>query len=151
MSDTSSRLAPRKLDDTVSVAAQLAPEDFAEAARLGFRTVINNRPDGEDPGQLSAAEAADLARAAGLGYVHVPVTAATMGPAIVSSFAQALATNPGPVLAHCRSGTRSTHLWAFATARAGRYPVDDIVARGGAAGYDLEPIRPVIARYAEGA
>jgi len=143
-------LSPRKLDDSVSAAPQITEDDIAEAGRMGFRTIINNRPDGEEPGQLDHERAAAVAKSAGLDYVYVPVNAETMGPAVVDRFARAMADHPGPFLAHCRSGTRSTHLWAMAQAREGR-DIEDIVSRAGAAGYDIEPLRPTLARYAAGA
>jgi len=141
-------LTHRKLDDRVAVAPQISEADIAEAAGLGYRTIINNRPDNEEPGQLSAARAAEVARSYGLNYVHVPVTMATLGAEAVADFDRAVRESTGPVLAHCRSGTRSTHLWAYAEARAGRFSLDEIVHRGAQAGYDLEPLRPALKAYA---
>ncbi|WP_404326870.1 TIGR01244 family sulfur transferase [Aerophototrophica crusticola] len=109
---------------------------------------MNNRPDGEDPGQFPAARGAELAHAAGLEYVHIPVTTQGLGPADVQAFADALASSPGPVLAHCRSGTRSTILWAMAAAKQGKQAPDEILRLAQAAGYDLSAQRPILEGYA---
>ena len=133
----------RKLDDTISVAGQIEPADVAEAARQGFTFIINNRPDGEAPGQPSGAEMKAAADAAGLGYAAIPITHAGFSEDQVVAMGQALAAAPGPVLAFCRSGTRSTLVWALARARAGDPPAE-LSAKAAAAGYDLSPIRPLL-------
>lgn len=133
----------RKLDDSISVAGQIAPEDIAEAARQGFTFVINNRPDDEQPGQPSSAEMEAAARAAGLGYAAIPITHAGFSEDQVTAMGQALGDAPGPVLAFCRSGTRSTLVWALARARAGDDPAV-LAGKAAAAGYDLGPIRALL-------
>jgi uncharacterized protein (TIGR01244 family) len=133
----------RKLDETISVAGQIEPADVAEAARQGFTFIINNRPDGEAPDQPSAAEMKAAADAAGLGYAAIPITHAGFSEDQVVAMGQALAAAPGPVLAFCRSGTRSTLIWALARARAGDAPAE-LSAKAAAAGYDLSPIRPLL-------
>lgn len=126
-----------------SVAPQIEAADFAAAAALGFRTIINNRPDGEAPGQLADADARRAADAAGLAYRAIPVTM-PIDPQAVEAFAAALAETPGPHLAYCRSGTRSIHMWAMAKARGGADP-DALIAAGAAAGYDLSGLRTILA------
>ena len=112
------------------VAPQLTEAGTSPAARAaGIRTVINNRPDGEAADQLTDAEARALAQANGLAYVFVPVVSGGIGPATIASFAAAVADHPGPHLAYCRSGTRSCHMWAFATA--GERPVEATLAGRG--------------------
>jgi uncharacterized protein (TIGR01244 family) len=133
----------RKLDDTISVAGQIAPEDIAEAARQGFTYIINNRPDGEAPGQPSGAEMEAAAKAAGLGYAAIPITHAGFSEAQVIAMGKALDEATGPVLAFCRSGTRSTLVWALARARAGDN-APELAAKAAAAGYDLSPIRALL-------
>lgn len=130
------------------VAPQLVAEDFAAARAAGIRTVINNRPDGEAPDQLSDAEASALAAAQGLDYVFVPVVSGRMGPVDVAAFRAAIDGHAGPYLAYCRSGTRSCHIWAFATA--GDRPVDATLTAAAGAGYDLSSTRPVLERLAGG-
>lgn len=128
------------------VAPQLDPADFGAAKALGVRTVINNRPDGEAAGQLPDAEAEAAARAAGLGYVFVPVPSGGMMPDHLTAFRRAVDRGEGPFLAYCRSGTRSCHLWAFSAART--RPVEEILAAAADAGYDLRGIRLLLERIA---
>jgi uncharacterized protein (TIGR01244 family) len=128
----------RRLDRDALVASfQLRADQLASAAALGVALIVNNRPDGEEPGQPSSAEIEAAARAAGLDYRHIPV-AGSFPPERVEAMAEAL--EHGPVLAFCRSGTRSTFLWALARSRRGA-PAEEIVAAAAAAGYDLRPIR----------
>jgi uncharacterized protein (TIGR01244 family) len=130
----------RRLDPQTLVAGQIAPTDVAEAAAAGIKTIINNRPDGEEPGQPTSAEIETAARTAGLDYRHIPV-AGGFSQAEVEAMADAL--EQGPALAFCRSGTRSTYLWALARARQGE-DGETIVRAGAEAGYDLGPILPYL-------
>jgi uncharacterized protein (TIGR01244 family) len=130
----------RTLDDTISVFGQITPDDVAEAKALGFTTIINNRPDGEQDGQPAGAEIEAAARAAGLAYVAIPVDHSGFSEAQVTAMAAALGDAEGPVLAFCRSGTRSTFLWALASASRGE-DGDALVAKASNAGYDISPIR----------
>lgn len=130
----------RKLDDTISVAGQIEPADIAEAARQGFTFIINNRPDHEAPGQPSGAEIEAAAKAAGLGYAAIPITHAGFSEDQVAAMSEALGSASGPVLAFCRSGTRSTFIWALARARTGEDPAE-LSAKAASAGYDLSPIQ----------
>ncbi len=125
----------RTVTGSFSTAPQLAPEDMAEAAARGFALVINNRPDDEAPGQPSSAEMAAAAHAAGLSYLHVPVRGGP-GPSQVELVRDAVAGADGPVLAFCRSGTRSIVTWAQGRAQEGM-PRDELIELGRAAGYDL--------------
>lgn len=126
----------RKVTESFSVAPQIAVADIAEAAKKGFVLVINNRPDGEDPSQPTSAEMAAAAKAAGLDYVHAPVLGRP-SPEAVKAVADAVASAKGPVLAFCRSGTRSINTWAIGQASAGAKSRDDLIRLGQAAGYDL--------------
>lgn len=137
----------RRLDERVYVAPQLAADELAQARAMGVRTVVNNRPDGEAPDQPDSAEVERLARAAGLGYVHIPVEVGRLTPDAVEAFAGTLAGTSGPLLAYCRSGTRSCHLWALAAAKGGR-PVDEVVDAAARAGFDLAGARPMLERVA---
>lgn len=108
------------LADGMTVSAQLAPGDFAELARQGVRLVINNRPDGEVVGQLTAADGKNAAEQAGLTYVHIPVKLVTLRPEEVDRFGDVVASVSGPVHAHCASGHRSAILWALSQIRRGK-------------------------------
>lgn len=103
----------RRLAPELAVAAQLRVDDLAEVAATGFRTVINNRPDGEEPGQPAAIEIERAAYAAGLGYHHIPVAPGKLDDRDARRFGAAVR-NEGPVLAFCRTGNRSAKLWARA-------------------------------------
>ncbi len=99
-----------------AVAPQLEPAAMAEAAAAGFRSVINNRPDGEGgPDQPSSASMAAAAAAAGLQYVHLPVAGGYQSPEEIAAFKELLGSLPRPILAFCRSGARCTKLFVAAT------------------------------------
>ena len=113
MSDT---LPIRPVGPDVCVAPQLTPEAMAEAARAGFRSIINNRPDFEHgPQQPTNAVIEAAARAAGLEYRFLPVDSAHQSPEEIAAFARLLKELPRPILAFCRSGARSTRLYMAAT------------------------------------
>lgn len=126
----------RRLTPDFSAAPQLAPADLARAADQGFRIILNNRPDGEAPGQPPSAEIKAAAEALGLRYVALPFTGPPP-PALVAATADLLATSREPVLAYCRTGTRSVTAWALAQALLGAYRPDELVALAAGAGYDL--------------
>lgn len=110
-----SPLPLRQIAADVCVAPQLTPEAMAEAAAMGFKSVVNNRPDFEHgPDQPSSAQMEAAARAAGLEYRHLPVDGAYQSPEEIAAFAQLLAELPRPLLAFCRSGARSTRLYQAA-------------------------------------
>jgi len=133
----------RQIDDSISVAPQILPGDVADLAAAGFVAIVNNRPDGEDAGQPEGAAVRAAAEAAGLSYTEIPVTQAGFSGPQVEAMAAAIAGAGGPVLAYCRSGTRSCNLWALAAASMGGDP-DTLTAKGAGAGYDLSGIRPLL-------
>lgn len=98
-----------------SVSPQISPRDVAEVAALGFRSVICNRPDGEDPNQPEVALIRAEAEAKGLAFAFIPVVSGQIRPDQAADLRKALAEMPTPVLAYCRSGTRSRQLWSLAT------------------------------------
>jgi uncharacterized protein (TIGR01244 family) len=108
-------LPMQRLDADVAVAPQLTPDAMAEAAAAGFRSVINNRPDFEGgPDQPTNASIEAAARAAGLEYVWLPVASNFQSEAEIARFGELIKTMPKPILAFCRSGTRSGRLWQAA-------------------------------------
>ena len=139
----------RKLSDTVLTSPQLAASDIAAAKEAGVVLIVNNRPDGEAPDQPSGEEIARAAADAGIEYSAIPVTGAGFGAAQVDAMVEALDAADGPVLAFCRSGTRSTLLWSLAQAKAGGDP-EAISAAAAGAGYDIAPIRPEIDMLSKG-
>lgn len=130
----------KSLTPSLSVTSQLNEDDIAQAALKGFRAIIDNRPDGEEPGQLSAASVQSLAVAHGMAFAYVPAISGKIGDEEVACMADALARLDGPVLAYCRTGTRSTTLWALS--QAGVLPAHSIIATAANAGYDLKVLRP---------
>ena len=133
----------RKIDDNFLAAPQIAVCDVAEAKALGITTIINNRPDGEEPSEPQGVDIEAAAVAAGLSYVAIPVTHAGFSGPQVAAMAIALEHATGPVLAYCRSGTRSTLLWALARTQLG----DDkasLQAKAAGGGYDLSSIDHLI-------
>ncbi|HEX9954455.1 MAG TPA: TIGR01244 family sulfur transferase [Allosphingosinicella sp.] len=131
----------KQLDSTIFVSGQIAPE---EIAALGVALIVNNRPDGEEPGQPTSDAIAAAAEAAGVAYRHIPVAGGISLPQ-VAQMADALGQAEGPVLAFCRSGTRSTYLWALARARLGD-DAETLFEQAAAAGYDLSPVRAFLAQ-----
>jgi uncharacterized protein (TIGR01244 family) len=129
----------RRVTEDFSTAPQISVAYVAEAAMQGFSAIICNRPDGEDPGQPSAAEIAAAAQAAGLSCTHIPVRGAP-GPAEVEAMREAVDAAEGPVLAYCRSGTRSITTWSIGQAMSGARTRGELVALGRAAGYDLSGV-----------
>jgi uncharacterized protein (TIGR01244 family) len=125
----------RTVTDHFSVSPQISPVDVAVAAAQGFTTIINNRPDGEAPGQPTSAEIAAAAQAAGLTYIHAPVAG---GPSASAVAAVRDAVENGKVLAFCRSGNRSILTWAIGQAATADH--DELRRLGAAAGYDLSPV-----------
>ena len=133
----------RKIADTVYASPQIGLAEVAAARDAGISLIINNRPEDESPDQVPGEEIEAAARNAGMAYVAIPVTHAGFSEPQVAAMAAALDEAPGPVLAYCRSGTRSTLLWALARASQGASP-DELAAAAAAAGYDVGPIRTLL-------
>ena len=132
-------MQPKRLTASLSVAAQISESDMATLAELGFRSVINNRPDGEEPHQPSNETLEGAAHRWGLAYRHIPVTSGHFEQHHIDEFHAALSSLPGPTLAFCRTGTRSTSLWALVSART--MGVDAVQHIAADAGYDLTALR----------
>jgi len=131
----------KRVTPDFSVAAQLEPGDIARAAEEGFRTVVINRPEGEEPGQPKVETMKAEAEAAGLEFKTLAFSGLPPSPAIVAETAVLLDEAKGPVLAYCRTGRRSITAWAMAEALAGNRRPDEIIALAEKAGYDLSGAR----------
>lgn len=128
------------LTPDIAATGELRADDIAEAAALGFRAIVNNRPDGEEEGQLNNHTEASLAWRNGLLYRFVPSSKLDLfTDSVVEGMVEALANLPRPILLHCKSGMRSAIIWAAANAR--KQPVDDVLAALQAAGYELDFLR----------
>lgn len=132
-----------KLTNDILVAPQIDVASVAAARDAGVTMIINNRPEGESDDQTPGAEIEAAAQAAGLSYVAIPITHSGFSQPQVDAMVEALAKANGPVLAYCRSGTRSTHLWALAEAKQGGDP-DALTNIAAKAGYDISGIRPLM-------
>jgi len=131
-------MTPKKLTDQLSVSPQIAPGDVAQIAAMGFKSIISNRPDGEGSDQPSFSEIEQEARQLGLKARYLSVVSGKVRDDDAAAFAQALQELPQPVLAYCRTGTRSTTLWAIS--QAGKRPLADILAKAGDAGFDMSGV-----------
>ena len=140
----SSDLELKRINDDISVSGQIQPEDLATLKSLGFTTVINNRPEGESPDQPAGTDIAAAAAAAGLAYHAIPLGREGVSPEMVEQTRAALAESAGPVLAFCRSGTRSTTLWALS--QAGERPAEEIISEAAGAGYDMSHLAGHLSR-----
>ena len=132
----------KRLTDSMFVAGQLTPDDIATARDAGFTGIVNNRPDGEAADQPTGAEIEAAANAAGIAYRAVPVGSAGFSMPQVEAMSEATGAS-AKTLAFCRTGTRSTLLWAMAQAKEGRDP-DEIARDAAQAGYDIAPVRTTL-------
>lgn len=137
----------RTIDDSISVAPQIGAADIAAIKAAGFVAVVNNRPDDEQAGQPAGEDIREAALAAGLTYAAIPVGGGGFSHPQVAAMVDVLEGADGPVLAFCRSGTRSCNLWALARARMGDAP-DELIEKGAGAGYDLGGLRPLLDQLA---
>lgn len=134
----------RTLTDQIYVAPQITADMVAQAKAMGVTVILNNRPDDEEPGQPDGAGIEAAAQAAGIAYAAAPVTHSGFAPWQLDAMDAAIAqAGSGKLLAYCRSGTRSTLLWALSRARAGE-DGDALAATAAAAGYDLSPVRQIM-------
>ncbi|MEZ0149189.1 MAG: TIGR01244 family sulfur transferase [Candidatus Reddybacter sp.] len=132
----------KQLTPQLHVASQISKEDIPAIAALGFKTILNNRPDGEGEGQPPAAEIEAAAKAHGIQYIYQPVVCTAISDEDAEEFGSNIANNAnndGPIFAHCRTGTRCTILWMLSQAK--NQSADDLLATAAKAGYSLEQMR----------
>ncbi|MDR5652088.1 TIGR01244 family sulfur transferase [Ruixingdingia sedimenti] len=138
----------RPITPDYAVSPQIDPEDMAAIAAAGYRVVIDNRPDAEIPPSQHTGVMRAAAEAAGLVFVVNHVVGGAITLANVEAQGAAIAAAPGPVLAYCASGNRSSIVWALS--QAGRRPADELIGLPARHGYNLEPCRPQIETLAAG-
>ena len=137
----------RPLSDTYAVSPQILPEDIPAIAAAGYEMIICNRPDAENPAELSAEALRPLVEAAGMGFVVNPVIGSALTMDMVEAQRAAIDGTPGKVFAYCASGNRSSIVWALALA--GRQPTDDLIDAGRQYGYQAGQFRDLIDRLAQ--
>jgi sulfide:quinone oxidoreductase len=135
---------PKKIDRNLSVSEQITSQDIAAIARAGFKSVICNRPDGEGADQPVFAEIETAATAAGLAAEYLPIVSGKVTDDDAAEFGVLMDKLPNPVLAYCRTGTRSTTLWALSEGARGR-PLPEILTAAKTAGYDMSGVTRRIA------
>lgn len=133
----------RRIDEQLSIGPQLKPADVAELARLGFRALICNRPDGEGADQAGHAEIEEAARALGLATRFLPAESGKVTDAQGTQFGALMAELPKPVFAYCRTGMRSITMWALW--QSATLPVPQVLERAAQAGFDLRGLARRIA------
>jgi uncharacterized protein (TIGR01244 family) len=133
----------RALSDGFLASPQVTIADIEEARSIGVIMIVNNRPEGEAEDQTSGPAIEAAARSAGMKYVAIPVSPGSFNESQVHAMIEVLDQAEGRVLAYCRSGTRSTLLWALARAATGA-PLETISAAASAAGYDVSPVLPAM-------
>lgn len=137
----------RKLTDDVYVAGQISSADIPALAETGIKSILNNRPDGEAPGQPAADDVRIAAEASGLTYGYVPMAGGQLSLDLIAEAAAAFEAMPKPILAHCAGGMRSALLWAFSNVKT--VGVDSVLATTVSAGFTFEQFRPMLEQYAQ--
>lgn len=127
----------KQVSDKLYIAPQITAADIHAAKAQGIVAIVNNRPDGEEAGQPTSSENGSVAATVGLGYTHIPVVPGQITRGQVADFQAALGNADGPVLAHCKTGTRSATLHAIGEVLDGRMAKSEVVPLGARLGVDL--------------
>jgi uncharacterized protein (TIGR01244 family) len=127
----------KQVSDTLFIAPQLTADDIRAARADGIAAIVNNRPDGEEESQPSSAQNRRIAEGEGLSYAYIPVVPGQVSRSQVADFQAALDRADGPVLAHCKTGTRAATLYAIGEVLDGRMAKDDVMPLGQHLGVDL--------------
>jgi sulfide:quinone oxidoreductase len=135
---------PTKINDQISVAAQITLDDLAAFKKAGYTTILNNRPDNEEPGQLDHLTVAAEAKKQGLEYVYQPIVSSAISRKDVHDFQNNLLRQGKPILAHCRSGTRCYLMYALTQVLDNGVSPLALVAEAASKGYDIRAL-PMIA------
>jgi len=135
----------KQLSENLYVTGQISPADFPALAAAGVKTIINNRPDNEEAGQLNSSEAKRLANEHGITYHYLPMSSGQpLPPTLVDDFKNILDNTDDLLLAHCRSGMRSALIWALGQIPSGELNVDQAIEAAKAAGIPLDNARTVL-------
>ncbi len=137
----------KSLAPDLAVSAQISPSDLKVIADQGFKTILNNRPDYEEPNQPAALDIAAQASMLGMKFLHQPVISGGVTLEDVQEFSNIMDKVEKPVLAYCRSGTRCATLWALS--QAGKQDTDTIIKTTTEAGFDFSAMRSTIDRLAD--
>lgn len=134
------------LSDIIGVTSQICCDDIKQIERQGFKTIICNRPDAESSDQTAADDIAGIAKKSSIKFIHIPITPGIFNEQDISDFSAVLYSAEHPILAYCRTGTRSATLWALS--QAGVRSTEEIIIRAANAGYDLSPLSPRLEQIA---
>ena len=135
----------KKLHNNLLVAGQITASSFNELERAGITTIINNRPDNEEPGQFNSEQARIAAAQHNIEYHYLPMANGQPLPAdLVDNFKTALEASTGNVLAHCRSGMRSSFIWALGAIADGEVTVDEAINAAQSIGIPLQNAKAVL-------
>ncbi|MDF1643064.1 MAG: TIGR01244 family sulfur transferase [Pseudomonadales bacterium] len=143
-------LKPAKLSDIFSSNMQIAVSDLKEVKALGFKTVINNRPDHEADDQPSNAEFSEMAAKLGLEYHFIPINLNTISEAEINAMQSALDNAAAPVFSFCRTGNRCTILWSIISIRRDIEQSHKYLELAANAGFDMYKQLPLIRRFISG-
>ncbi|GGD46170.1 TIGR01244 family phosphatase [Erythrobacter arachoides] len=135
---------PKPLSDRLSVTPQIDPAAMQALADAGYRAIISNRPDGEEPGQPDWATIERAARDAGMEACHIPVAPGALTDDKVAEFGDALHQLPAPIVGFCRTGMRAASLWALSNPD--EQSPETLIATAAEAGYDLSALRHRLAK-----
>lgn len=135
----------KQLYQSLYVQGQISEQDFSDISAKGIKTIINNRPDNEEPGQPSHEEIAAIAAKQGIDYVYLPmVNGQPLPPSLVNDFKTVLDNTNDPVLVHCRSGMRSSFIWALGQIESGQLSPDEVIDAAQNANIPLANYRTVL-------
>ena len=135
----------KKLHNSLFVMGQISLEDIDNLAEAGVKTIINNRPDNEEPGQLLHQQASERAAQKGINYVYLPMQSGQPMPAtLINDFKEVINNTNEPILAHCRSGMRSSFIWALGQVTDGSMTVDEVIHAAQSANIPLANYRAVL-------
>lgn len=134
-------IIPIQLSDSFTVSPQILPSDVPRLAAMGFKSIINNRPDSEESNQPQSAEVAQAAQEHGLNYFSLPVISGNISADQSNAFAEIFAHAPKPIFAFCRTGTRCSALWLMSSNECDSF--EQRLAKTKEMGFDLSWVAPV--------